>query len=162
MYFGCNLLSLYFKLFSEIGLYHTRPLFVEMSSHRAYHLRTGKWKTIAVNFGLFPRRITIEINATRPVKWRRLALIPGLGSFNAQKKTFLFWGVLQLKCYENRTATVYTTGERKTYENYDADNTPSLNNPDTPSRRSKKRSSHNNRNHYSAFFAATSFLEWLI
>ncbi|HCR49537.1 MAG TPA: hypothetical protein DIW24_07910 [Bacteroidetes bacterium] len=133
-----------------------------MSNNRAYHLRSGKWKTVALNFGLLPRRITIEINATRPVKWRRLALIPGLGSFNAQKKTFLFWGILQLKCYENRTATVYTTGERKTYENYDVDNAVVPNNPDASSRRTKKRSSYNNQDHYSSLFVVVSFLEWLI
>ncbi len=131
-----------------------------MSSVRGFQLRSGKWKTVAKNFGFLPRRITIEVNATRPIKWRRLALVPGFGSFNAQKKTFLFWGVLQLKCYENRTATVYTTGERKAYENFDTDNadTPSSN-PDVGEYRPPKRSS---RSHYNAILALSSLVEFVM
>lgn len=79
-------------------------------------LKPQKWILADKHFGLLPKKVTLHVSATRPIRWIRFGLIPGLGSFKGNKQTFLFWGVLFLRSQEFRTCEI-----RKRNENIDYD-----------------------------------------
>lgn len=85
-------------------------------SQQAYHLKTDKWITVYKHLGLSPKRVTIRLSSTKPTDWRRIGLYLGWGSFHNKGQVTVFWGVLQLKNYENRTCTVTPEGEEPVYD----------------------------------------------
>jgi hypothetical protein len=88
---------------------------------KAIHIKPNKWVLAEKHFGFWPKRITLDVSVTRPVRWMRIGLFPGYGSFKGSKNTFVFWGVLFLKSYEYRTCTVRRRGEISQYDHIDVD-----------------------------------------
>ena len=70
-----------------------------------YRLRARKWTTVATNFS-GPERIYLEIWSPTRIKWRRIGLIPGFGSFRKRTALWSGFGIVQIKMYENRTCKV--------------------------------------------------------
>jgi len=79
------------------------------SNGREVHLKAHRWTTVAVNRGLRPKHINVEVWAPRTASWRRISIVPGFGRFKQFLSVMLPLGIVQVKIRENRTCTV-TTG----------------------------------------------------
>ncbi|MEM1270443.1 MAG: hypothetical protein AAGI08_10385 [Bacteroidota bacterium] len=80
-----------------------------MSKKVDVRVRRGEWTTVATG-GLSPEKVHFEVWSPHPVKWRRLALVPGFGSFRKRMSTGVWLGIVQIMMPENRTCMV-TYGE---------------------------------------------------
>ena len=72
-----------------------------------YRIRAHEWTTIATRFSLKPEAIHLEIWSPTRIKWRRIGLFPGIGSFRKKTSLTSWLGVVQIRMYESRTCTVY-------------------------------------------------------
>ena len=71
-------------------------------------MKAHKWTTVAVNRGLKPKHVHLEVWAPRTASWRRIGILPGFGRFKQFLSVMLPLGVIQVKIRENRTCTVLT------------------------------------------------------
>ena len=78
------------------------------SSGREVHLKAHKWTTVAINRGLRPKHLNVEVWAPRTAAWRRISILPGFGRFKQFLSVALPLGIIQVKIRENRTCTVST------------------------------------------------------
>jgi hypothetical protein len=68
-----------------------------------FRLRAKRWHTVAVHFGLKPKRYDLSVWSPRKCRWRRIGLLPGLGEFRQEGSVIVFNGVLQVQSPESRT-----------------------------------------------------------
>lgn len=76
-------------------------------------MKAHKWTTVAVNRGLRPRHLYLEVWAPRTASWRRIGILPGFGRFKQFLSVALPLGIIQVKIRENRTCTVSTGSPSK-------------------------------------------------
>ncbi|MGA7306701.1 MAG: hypothetical protein WBW88_17650 [Rhodothermales bacterium] len=69
-------------------------------------MKAGKWTTVAVNKGLRPKHLYVEVWAPRTASWRRIGILPGFGRFRQFLSALLPLGIVQVKIRENRTCNV--------------------------------------------------------
>ncbi len=75
-----------------------------------FKLRANRWHTVAVHFGIVPKRFDLSVWSPRKCKWRRLGIVPGFGRFREEESVLLFNGVLQVQSPESRTLVRHEAG----------------------------------------------------
>ena len=74
---------------------------------REFQVRRGEWVTVASNWSFKPKAVHIEIWSPVKISYRRVGLIPGLGSFRKRKISWLSMGFIQVRSRENRQGIAY-------------------------------------------------------
>lgn len=85
--------------------------FFRMQRKAEYRIRAHEWTTVATHFTPIPEPIHLEVWSPTRIKWRRIGLIPGFGTFRKHTSLLNWLGIIQIRMYESRTCTVYHGGD---------------------------------------------------
>lgn len=94
-----------------------------MRRQAEYRIRAHEWTTVAAHFTPKPESVHLEIWSPARIKWRRIGIIPGFGSFRKHTTLHNWLGIIQIRIPESRTCTVYHGGPPP----------PTMKEPPTPS-----------------------------
>ena len=64
-------------------------------------------RKLTMVFGtVLPRRLKVQVDATMPVRWIRIGLVPGTGRFRGTTHLFSFLSLILMRSWESRDCHV--------------------------------------------------------